>query len=60
MIYLQIRIGRRIYKSSNSGTSIFVYEGDNLVEETNASGYRRCALRANSLTSLNAEREDCS
>jgi hypothetical protein len=38
MIYLQMRIGRRIYKSSNSGTSIFVYEGDNLVEETNALG----------------------
>jgi len=30
--------GRRIYKSSSSGTSIFAYDGDNLVEETNSSG----------------------
>src|SRR6202521_2991396 len=30
--------GRRIYKSSSSGTSIFAYDGINLVEETNASG----------------------
>jgi len=30
--------GRRIYKSSSSGTSVFAYDGDNLVEETNASG----------------------
>jgi RHS repeat-associated protein len=30
--------GRRIYKSSSSGTSIFAYDGDNMVEETNASG----------------------
>jgi RHS repeat-associated protein len=30
--------GRRIYKSSSSGTSIFAYDGDNLLEETNASG----------------------
>jgi RHS repeat-associated protein len=30
--------GRRIYKSSSSGTSIFAYDGDNLIEETNASG----------------------
>jgi len=29
---------RRIYKSSASGVSIYVYDGDNLVEETNASG----------------------
>jgi hypothetical protein len=29
---------RRIYKSSSSGTSIFAYDGDNLVEETNSSG----------------------
>ncbi len=28
--------GRRIYKSSSSGTSIYSYDGDNLVEETNA------------------------
>ena len=30
--------GRRIYKSSSSGTSIYAYDGDNLVEETNSSG----------------------
>jgi hypothetical protein len=30
--------GRRIYKSSSSGTSVFAYDGDNLIEETNASG----------------------
>jgi len=30
--------GRRIYKSSSSGTSIFAYDGDNLIEETNSSG----------------------
>ena len=30
--------GRRIYKSSSGGTSIFAYDSDNLVEETNASG----------------------
>ncbi len=30
--------GRRIYKSSSSATSVFAYDGDNLVEETNASG----------------------
>jgi len=30
--------GRRIYKSSSAGTSIFAYDGDNLIEETNASG----------------------
>jgi RHS repeat-associated protein len=30
--------GRRIYKSSSSGTSIFAYDAHNLVEETNASG----------------------
>ncbi len=29
--------GRRIYKSS-SGTSVYAYDGDNLVEETNSSG----------------------
>jgi RHS repeat-associated protein len=34
--------GRRIYKSSSSGTSIFAYDGDNLVEETNSS----CAVVA--------------
>ena len=31
-------LGRRIYKSSSSGTSIYVYDGFNLVEETNTSG----------------------
>jgi RHS repeat-associated protein len=30
--------GWRIYKSSSSGTSVLAYDGDNLVEETNASG----------------------
>jgi RHS repeat-associated protein len=30
--------GRRIYKSSANGTSIYAYDGDNLVEETNSSG----------------------
>ena len=30
--------GRRIYKSSSVGTSVFAYDGDNLAEETNASG----------------------
>src|SRR2546426_3218784 len=29
---------RRIYKSSSSGTSIYAYDGDNLIEETNSSG----------------------
>src|SRR5207244_11248037 len=30
--------GRRIYKSTSSSTSVFAYDGDNLVEETNALG----------------------
>jgi RHS repeat-associated protein len=30
--------GRRIYKSSSSGTSIFAYDGNNLIEEVNSSG----------------------
>jgi hypothetical protein len=30
--------GRRIEKSSSSGTSIYAYDGENLVEETNSSG----------------------
>src|SRR5467141_1806905 len=30
--------GRRIYKSSSSGTSIYAYDRDNLIEETNSSG----------------------
>ena len=32
-------LGRRIYKSlSTGGTSVFAYDGDNMIEETNASG----------------------
>jgi RHS repeat-associated protein len=30
--------GRRIYKSSSAGTSVYAYDGDNLIEETNAAG----------------------
>jgi YD repeat-containing protein len=30
--------GRRIKKVSNAGTSIYAYDGDNLIEETNSSG----------------------
>ncbi len=30
--------GHPIYKSSPSGTSVYAYDGDNLVEETNSSG----------------------
>jgi RHS repeat-associated protein len=30
--------GRRIYKSSSSGTSVYAYDWDNLIEETNSSG----------------------
>lgn len=30
--------GRRIEKSSSSGTSVFAYDDDNLIEETNSSG----------------------
>jgi len=30
--------GRRIYKSSSTGTSIYAYDTDNLIEETNAAG----------------------
>src|SRR5580700_340078 len=30
--------GRLIYKSSSSGTSVYAYDGDNLIEETNAAG----------------------
>lgn len=30
--------GRRIYKSSSSGTSIYAYDGENLIEETNILG----------------------
>jgi YD repeat-containing protein len=31
-------LGRRIYKSSSSSTSVFAYDGDDLIEETNSSG----------------------
>jgi RHS repeat-associated protein len=30
--------GRRVYKSSSSATSIYAYDGDNLIEEANAVG----------------------
>jgi RHS repeat-associated protein len=30
--------GRRIYKSSSTATSVFAYDGDNLIEEANSSG----------------------
>jgi RHS repeat-associated protein len=30
--------GRRIYKSSSAATSVYAYDGDNLIEETNSSG----------------------
>jgi len=40
--------GRRIYKSSSSRTSIYAYDGDTLVEETNSAG----AVVARSVTSL--------
>ena len=30
--------GRRIFKSSTSSTSVYAYDGDNLIEETNAAG----------------------
>jgi RHS repeat-associated protein len=30
--------GRRIYKSSSGGTSVYAYDGDNMVEETNGAG----------------------
>jgi hypothetical protein len=30
--------GRRICKSSSTATSIYAYDGDNLIEETNSSG----------------------
>jgi RHS repeat-associated protein len=31
-------LGRRIYKSSSGGISIYAYDGRNLIEETNSSG----------------------
>jgi RHS repeat-associated protein len=30
--------GRRIYKASSSATSVYAYDGDNLIEETNSTG----------------------
>jgi RHS repeat-associated protein len=30
--------GRRIYKSSSAGTSVYAYDGDNLIEEANSTG----------------------
>jgi RHS repeat-associated protein len=30
--------GRRIYKSSTGSTSVFAYDGDNLIEDTNSNG----------------------
>jgi RHS repeat-associated protein len=30
--------GRRIYKSTSSATSVYAYDGDNLIEETNSTG----------------------
>ena len=30
--------GRRIYKSSSTATSVYGYDGDNLIEETNSTG----------------------
>jgi RHS repeat-associated protein len=30
--------GRRIYKSSTTGTSVYAYDGDNLIEETSSTG----------------------
>jgi hypothetical protein len=30
--------GRRIYKSSSGGTSVYASDGDNLIEETGAAG----------------------
>ena len=31
-------LGRRIYKASSAGTSVYAYDGDNVIEETNGSG----------------------
>jgi YD repeat-containing protein len=31
-------LGRRIYKSSSGGTSVYAYDGENLIEKTNCSG----------------------
>jgi hypothetical protein len=40
-------MGRRIEKSSSATTSVFAYDGDNLIEETNTSG--RVVLRKKSI-----------
>jgi len=45
--------GRRIYKSSPTGTSIYAYDGDDLIEEVNNSG-RRVAQTIDSKTLLGA------
>jgi len=38
MLFEYDPFGRRIYKSSSSATSIYAYDGVNLVEETNSTG----------------------
>jgi RHS repeat-associated protein len=43
--------GRRIYKSSSSSTSIYAYDGDNLIDETSSSG----AATARYATGLNID-----
>ena len=40
---------RRIYKSSSSGTSVYAYDGDNLVEEVN--GYAHASKRGSMVCS---------
>jgi RHS repeat-associated protein len=42
-------LGHRIYKSSSAGTSVFAYDGDDLIEETNSAGavVARYALTGN-------------
>jgi RHS repeat-associated protein len=32
------QFGRRVYKSSSTGTSVYAYDGNNLIEEMNSSG----------------------
>jgi hypothetical protein len=45
--YLPVRsFGRRIYKISPTTTSIFVYDGDNLIETVNSSGSTVARLHA--------------
>ena len=42
--------GRRIYKSSTSGTSVYAYDGDNLIEETKTErNSEYCGATPNSL-----------